>query len=59
MKRTSVVDTRIMATGGDMSICGACSMPRGLQGFLPHLSGDIGGYQHAAEFELSMMALRT
>jgi hypothetical protein len=31
--------------------------PHGLQGFLPHLSGHVGGHQHGAEFALSKKAL--
>jgi len=31
----------------------------GLQGFLPHLSGHIGGDQHAAELALATTALNT
>ena len=47
----------LMATGADLAICWACSMLHGLQGFLPHLSGDVGGHQHVAELALSKTAL--
>ncbi|CAE06880.1 hypothetical [Parasynechococcus marenigrum WH 8102] len=40
-----------------MAIFGACSMPHGLQGFLPHLSGYVGGHQHGAECARSSKTL--
>ena len=42
---------------GDVAICGACSILNGLQGFLPHLFGHVGGHQHVAELALSKTAL--
>ena len=49
---TSVAGLRTIPTGGDMAMFGACSMPHGLQGFWPHLSGYVGGHQHGAECAL-------
>ena len=54
---TSVAGLRTIPTGGDMAMFGACSMPHGLQGFLPHLSGYVGGHQHGAEFARSKKAM--
>ena len=54
---TSVAGLRTIPTGGDMAIFGACSMPHGLQGFLPHLSGYVGGHQHGAECARSSKTL--
>jgi hypothetical protein len=48
-----------MANEGDMAICGLVHCPHGLQGFLSHLSGYVGGHQHGAEFARSKKALRT
>ena len=54
---TSVAGLLTIPTGGDMAMFGACSMPHGLQGFLPHLSGYVGGHQHGAECARSSKTL--
>ena len=54
---TSVAGLRTIPTGGDMAMFGACSMPHGLQGFLPHLAGYVGGHQHSSECARSTKAL--
>ena len=41
-----------MCPKSDVAICGACSLLNGLQGFLPHLFGHVGGNQHVAELAL-------
>ena len=56
---TSVAGLRTIPTGGDMAMFGACSMPHGLQGFLPHLSGYVGGHQHGAECARSSKTLNS
>ena len=59
LTRRAFAVTQPTTSGVDLAIFEACSTPYGLQGFLPHLSGDVGGHQHGAEFALSKKALST